>query len=548
MAGLGGTTEQLASIWRSIGLNQKLSILLVGVGSAVALLTLGFWGGRPSYAPLCTRLAAKDTAAVLGELDGLGVAYRLQDGGSTVLVPAGEMGRCQGVLHRKGLGVGQRPGGSGYELFDEGLPIGASSFIQQTTRLRALQGELERSIGEMRPIEWARVHITKPEPSVFVGQDRAARAAVLVSLRPGAVLGRSQVNTIVAFVAGGVDGLETKNVTVTDQNSTLYTRYPDGEGPASPTAHLEAQQQVEQHLTSKVSEMLTRFYGPTGHSVEVAAEVDIRDEEVESRKPDIEGRAPRKEETKTSETTDGSAAPGGRVGVTANTGPGAGRGTAAEAGKSSKDTTETTEFEVGYTRTTTVDKSVTIRRLSVAVSVDGLYEEQAGADGKTTRTFKPREAAELDKIKSLVEKAVGYDSERGDDVEVTCVQFHKSEPLVSPEAAASRRRWDLMLTVAKHLSTAVVVLAFLLVVRSMRRRAAAAAERAAEAARQAAEAARQTESQQARAAPGQPTPSPQARPPLFEQTRATMEGDPAAAADLLKRLYKGATAPVSSET
>jgi len=524
MASPGNPAQQLAGIWRQLGLNQKVSIVLVGVGSAAALLAMVYWGGRPSYGLLYSGLSRKDAAAVIAQLDGDGIPYRLQDNGTTILVPTDRVQQARAALLQQGIPAGSE----GFEILDK-QTIGLTDFAERKTYLRALQGELARTISQMDLIEGARVHITLPEPSVFVEQDRPATASVLLQVRRGAKLSPSQVAAIASFVAGSVEGLEPQSVTITDQFLNRLTRPSAEEGPGVASAHLEAQREVETYLRKKVQDMLDAFLGEGRSAVSVAADIALKHQQVHSIKFQEEGRVAKREKTMTSKSEGAGASAGGPAGAAANL-PGGATATTTTPPLANSESTEEFEYEVPREETTSIDQGVTIKRLTVSVLVAGNYKVEKDAEGKETKTFVPLPEAEMQKLTEAVKQAVGYDESRKDSVSVECVEFKERQPVLPPEVLAGDQRWGLILKVAKHASTVVVLGAFLLVVRSMLKKARAAREaREAELA-----AAREAQARQAAAA-AQRT----GQVSLRERVGAAVAANPDAAADLLKAWYKG---------
>ncbi|MFP4055849.1 MAG: flagellar basal-body MS-ring/collar protein FliF [Candidatus Brocadiia bacterium] len=524
MASLANAPRQLAGIWSQLGINQKVSILLVGLGSAAALVALVSWGGRQSYGLLYSGLSRKDAASVVSQLEAEGMSYRLEEGGTTVLVPSDRVQATRGKL----LSEGVPSGGDGFEILDKGS-LGLTEFAERKKYLRAVQGELARTIGCVEPVEWARVHLTTPEPSVFLDQEQPATASVLLKLRHGGQLDPGQVAAIAAFVARSTEGLKPENVTITDQYLNPLSRQAGDRGLGSASAHLIAQREIEKHFTRKVQDMLDASLGPGRSSVSVCADVTLKQEETRDLQFDEEGRVAKRESSTTSKTTGGSEGADGPAGSASNL-PGRGGATRASGEpRNSTESSEEMEYEVPRTEVVRVDNSVTLDRLTVSVLVAGTYTTEEGEDGEQARTFQPLPQEEMTKLTEAVKQAVGYDESRNDIVNVDCVEFSQPTPAVTDEEVASERQRGFILRVARHGSTAVVIVAFLLVVRSMRRRARAAREAAEAQAREA-----QAAEQQRRAAQGAP---------LHERVASAVHSDPDAASELLKAWYKGAEAP-----
>jgi len=530
MAGSGGPAQQVAAIWRQVGINQKISILLVGAGSAAAVLAMVFWGGRPSYGLLYSGLSRKDASAVVTQLEADSIPYRLDDNGATVLVPADQVQKARAALMQQGIPTG----GDGFEILDK-RTLGMTDFGERKTYLRALQGELARTISQIDSIEAARVHVSSPEPSVFLEQEQPATASVLLHLRNGATLSAAQAGAIGAFVAGSVEGLEPGQVTITDQFLNPLSRRATGAGPGAASAHLEAQREIERHLTTKVQNMLEAFLGPGRSTVSVSADIALKREEHHSVEYTEEGRVARTEKTTTSKTDGG----GGPAGGTPGAGPTGGRGAGASGTTGgTSDSTEEIEYEVPRTEIVKVDNGVTIKRLTVSVLVAGRHTVTKDAEGKETRTFEALPQAELTKLEEAVSQAVGADTTRTDTVKVECVEFNEPEPAISEDEMASDRRWEMMLRLGRQASTVVVVLAFLVVVRSMLRRARSAREAAEAAAAEALEAAETEAREAAIQAAASTAATPSADLPLRTRIAAAVASNPDSAAELLKSWYK----------
>lgn len=525
MAGLSNAPEQFVRIWRQVDVNHRIAIVLAGLGSVAAVVGLVVWSGRPSYGLLFGDLSRKDAGAIVAQLDSEGIAHKLGDGGTAVLVEADKVQTTRAKLMSQGL----PSGGDGFEILDKGS-LGMTHFAERKTYLRAVQGELARTLEAVDAIEWARVHISAPEPSVFLDREQPASASVLLKTRGGAALEGGQIASITSFVARAVEGLEPKNVTLTDQFLNPLSKAVHGDGPGAATAHLQAQRDIEQHLANKVRSLLDATLGPGKSSVSVRAEIELKQEELRSTEYDNEGRVAKTEKTMTKKRSGGtSGSGGGPVGAEA-----ALRNSAAGSGGAGSGTDSTTEetfdYEVPVKELRTVNHGVDVKRLSVGVLVAGTYKEEQGEDGKASRTFVPLPEAEITKLTEVVKSAVGFSEARKDSVTVDCRPFNTPEPAVSPAELASARHWALLERVGKHAAAAVVVLAWLLVMRSMAKKARAAKEAAAAEAKVAAQAA------------AAPAASGGGASPLRERVAAAIHGDPERASTVLKTWHTSAKA------
>jgi len=517
-----GIIQQFAAIWRQIGINQRLSIVLVGLGSIAAVAGMVYWGGRPNFGLLYSGLSRKDAAAVVAQLETEAIPYRLEDNGTTVLVSTEQIQKARGKLLTQGIPAG----GDGFEILDKHV-LGTTDFSERKTFLRAVQGELARTIGCIEGIEWARVHISAPEPSVFLEKDRPTTASVLVKTRGSARLNPTQVASIASLVARSVEGLEPKNVTITDQFLNPLSKGVSDDGPAAPTAHLDAQREVEHNIARKVQDLLDTSLGQGRSAVSVSADIALKAEEHRIKQFEKEGRVAKREKTTNSKTTGGEGGSGGPAGAASNLPGGAQPSPATASARTSTDTNEEIDYEVPVKEIIKHDRGVTVKRITVSVLVAGTHSVERDKDGKETgKKFQPVPEASLAKLTDAVKQAAGYDTQRGDQVKVDCVEFNEPEPAVSAAEVAKERQWDFILRAAKHGSTVVIVLGFLITMRFMLRRARAAREAAARQVRPVGGGG---------AAAAAPTAG---NLPLPERVAAAVKGNPDGASELLKSWYK----------
>jgi len=378
---------------------RRAALVAAGVGSLVLVLGLAWWVQRPLYRPLFTNLAPEDARAIGDALRAEQVDYRLDDGGRAVLVPADRLYELRLALASRGL---PQAGGVGFELFDR-QTFGQSEFVQRLNWQRALQGELGRTIAELGGVESARVHLAIPERSLFVSQDRAPSASVVVKLAAGRALARAQVDGIVHLVASSVEGLAPDGVTIVDEGGRLLTAGRRDETTAASDGALDRQRGLESAAEARIESMLGAVVGPGKVVARVAATLDL-------------ARTERTEETFDPDKTVLRETHTSREGGPSGRGA-AGRGDAGGApGTERRDETQT--YEISKTVSRTVAPLGAVKQLSVAVLIDGTYRDENG-----TRTFVPRSDTELEKLRALVATAVGFDEARGDRIEITSAPF-----------------------------------------------------------------------------------------------------------------------------
>lgn len=410
--------------------------LLVG-GTLAALVSLVLWTGRPDFRPLYTGLSPEDAAAVVEKLRADGVPYRIGEDGS-IRVPADRVFELTMTLAGQGLPSG---GGVGFEIFDNAR-LGMTEFEQNVHYQRALQGELARTIGRFEEVESCRVHLAMAARSLFVEQERPATASVVVRTSPGKSLSRRQVQGIVHLLSTSVQGLAPEGVAVVDTDGTLLSGPESGSGGDGGGERLAVQNRIERSMELRLRTLLDEVLGPDRSIVRVSCELDYTRQETTEERFDPE-TVPRSRQVSRTGGTGPAGIPAGVPGVLSNmteaqTDPAADRGPSAFTREE-----ETVNYEVGRLTRHTVSPVGRIRRLSVAVAVDGTYApptpEGSAAEADPDAppppsVYMPRTEAELATLARLVERAVNFDPERGDRVEVVNLPFESMKPAIADAA------------------------------------------------------------------------------------------------------------------
>ena len=430
---MGSAFKQIAAIWSRLGINQKVTMLGLGAGVLAGLAVLVWLARRPSYELLYSDLEEKDMAQVVGFLKDSKVPYQISLGGKAILVPEGQKYDLRLGLANKGLMAG---GHVGLELW-ESPGWSTSPLAEQMMKRRAMQGELARTIMHIQQVAWADVQVAESEPSLFAEDHRATTAAITLKLRPGCSLNGVQVSGIARLVAGSVEGLEPKNVTIIDEEGNLLSS-PHDDTSATEASDVHAfRRACEEQLAAKAQVMLDRALGPGKSVVKVSAILDM-DRSTETRESvEAESRVALTEKT-TSKTSTTPAETAG-----------------AAAGSQSEETNESA-YEVPKTVRTTQTAPGTIHHLDVAVILDPTYEDKDGKEATLTQ----QEVADLG---LLVKKAVGLEETgtRKDTLQMTAMAFHK-EPKAGAVAAAPQddNKRQAMLQIAKNASAVFVVVIF----------------------------------------------------------------------------------------
>lgn len=389
-------------------------ILLAGVGvllaaSVAAALVLG---AGDDYQYAFTNLGADDGAEAAAQLTAAGIPYRLEAGGNALAVPADKVYEARLLLASAGL---PKAGGVGFELFDRG-DIGVSEFTQRVNLRRAIEGELARTIGSLAEVRSARVHVTLAEKGLYRDEDRPASASVVLNLRPGRSLGDRELAGVRHLVASAVPGLASGGVSIVDGSGTVLSAEDDW-GSTLGTQ----QRQIEADLERRIVSILEPAVGSGAVVARVTASIDASEVSTSKEVFDPDGAVVKNERKVSQAQQRGATAARGVAGAAGNQ-PGAGAGAGNSTTGQSNVEDETRAFEVSRTVTKSVSRAPRIERISVAILLDGV-------DGK------PRADDEVARLGALAQRAVGLDPKRGDQLEITSVNFARSGDEAAPEEA-----------------------------------------------------------------------------------------------------------------
>ena len=459
---------QIGNIWNGISLSHKFIMIMMTMGFIGGIIGVTQWARKPDFALLYGELGPKESGEIVDLLKEENVSFQIRGNGSAIAVPSEKVHEMRLKLAGKGLPREE----SGYELLDK-VGFGTSDFVQRVNYRRAVQGELAKTIRHLDYVEWAQVHLALPEGSLFVEDEKSATASVILKLksRSAGVLRPEQVASIVHLVSAGVEGLKPENVTITDTRGNLLSKK---ELPSSMIGasndQLEMKKKIEDYFVAKAQDLLEKIVGGGKSVVRVSADLDFKHVDEKLVEFDPERRVP-KVQTVTTRVSGGAPFSGGGVpGMQANLMSQS--GIIQSVGSSENEETAQTQYELSKTERIIADHGASLKRLSVAVLVDGMYEDQKADDGKIQKVYTPRNKDDMVRIAALVKQAIGIDesSNRNDSFEIQNVQFY--EPSFEQEDASLKKEQqkEFMLKMAKNGSLAITVLVFLLfVMRSMKK-------------------------------------------------------------------------------
>ncbi len=381
---------------------RRVMIGAVGLGTALLIMAVSRIATAPNWVPAMTNVPLQSASGLADKLDQAGIKYKLDAGGSSILVAEGDVAKARVALAKDGLPNGARPG---LELFDRPT-WGWNDFTQRVNYRRALEGELERTISGMRGIERAEVHLALSEQSAFRRADeRPTTASVLLALKQGGEPNAEVVQGIAHLVSASVDGLAPENVSIHDETGRQWSEPNDGSSAAGLSGHeLRVQEDVEKYLQHKAEDLISQLVGPNNARVRVSANInfDKIERTTQAIDPDKQALA---SEQKTEIT------------------PGQQGGAAQTNIANSYENTKSTEVFSGAIGN--------VKRVTVAVLVNDKRLPPSSATDTVPR-YQPRTAEELARIEMLVRSALGVDSTRGDAVSVVSLPFDQPKVTIAP--------------------------------------------------------------------------------------------------------------------
>jgi flagellar M-ring protein FliF len=396
---------------------RLLAILGVSAGVAAALVALVLNAGAEPKALLYSNLDLKEAGSITQALDQANIKYEAKGDGSTIMVPRDKVASTRLMLSGKGLPTS---GSVGYEIFDAAPALGQTDFVQNLNRQRALEGELARTIRSLQGVTSARVHLVLPRRQLFDDEAEQPSASVVIgSVREP---GSGEVLAIRNLVAGAVPDLKAQRVTIVDDKGKMLASG-DGENAMADGMADEQRNTTQERVRKTVKDLVEGVVGQGKARVQVTADLDRARVTTQEETYDPDGQVVRSTQT-SEQKTDENKPDGSTVTATQNI-PGAVPNTGGSNASSSGQTSETTNYEISKKTRTEVTEPGAVKRMSVAVAVDGV----SVTDKKGKVTYTPRSAEEMKRIEDLVRSAVGYNQQRGDQVTVVNVRFSHDEDL-----------------------------------------------------------------------------------------------------------------------
>ena len=451
------------TFWTSLKLWQRASIFFAIFFVIIGLAALIFMSGGTTYEPLYAGLEVNDQAAIVDYLKENNIPYRLDPNANAILMPGGAIYETRLALAQMGLPKG---GTTGFEIFDENN-MGMSEFQQRVAYMRAIEGELARTIAQMQQVENARVSVVIPEQRLFLEQQKPSTASVLLRLRQGATIGPNQVKSIIHLVAHSVDGLEPDAVTVVDTtgrvlsdmvSDSMIIYNPDGTN-AITSVQRELERQHERELENKVRMMLEQVFGPGTAVVRVRIDLDF-DKRTSSYveytpNPETGTGVPRSSERQEESYTGQGNPVNGNPGTTTNI-PGYAVNSSQVESEYNR-SNNTTNYEITTRKGDQVVTPGGVRRLSASVLIDDKYNELTDE--------------RLEAIQEVIASSIGYNKDRGDSLVVRAMRFSTAFADAMAEQLRQDRMWRIIYgSLAAFFVLLIVLIALYIWIRMKRAR------------------------------------------------------------------------------
>lgn len=415
--------DSIRGFWGRLNTIQRVAVAGGAVAVVACVIGLSLWAGRVEYKVLYSNLGPEDASSVIKALQADKITYQLADNGATILVPQEVVYDQRIKIAGEGGLVGQ---GIGFEIFDK-VKVGQTDFVQKINYTRALQGELSRTISEFPSVESARVHLVIPHRSLFVEERQDPSASVVLKLnKPNTKPDQKEITAILNMMVMAVEGLDKNHVSITDNGGKVLYEPDEDTLAGISTTQMEHRLTVQRNLERRIEELLQPIFGPGRVIAKVNADMDFSQKTIRREIYDPEKTVVRSEQ-RSEESQQGQAnleagAPDANFRGDGITGSVSNQNGTRE--------TRTTNYEINKEEQQIIANVGDLRRLTVAVIIDGSYEKTDGV-----WNFVPRKPEELDRVRQLVSNAVGLNTTRGDSLEVSSAPFNDSEPPHEPNFA-----------------------------------------------------------------------------------------------------------------
>jgi flagellar M-ring protein FliF len=431
--------DTFKNIARTVGrMTASQVMMLFGIiaGSIIGIVVIVGWVSQANYSRLYSDVDEAEAGEIINYLTDKQIPYHLTDNGRAIEIPSSDVYKTRISLAAEGI---PKSGNIGYSIFDQNN-LGMTDFLQNLNFRRALEGELTKTITELSEVQAARVHIVMPKDRLFKEDKKEATASVVLKLAGNASLTKRQIQGIAYLVAASVEGLKPSNIAILDYDGNLLSSGQADDPIAGLSgSQMEVRKNVEQYLEDKAQSLLDGVLGEGKSAVRVTAELDFQQLERTSELYDPNSATIRSEErTKANNTNSDKAAETSESQAQENT------------------ETTVTNYEINKTVEHMINAVGGIQRLSVAVMVDGTYNQVENAEGKTESIYQPRPQEELDRLASIVRTTIGINAERNDQIEIVNMPFDRNDLVADRDALDTMYQREFYVDISKKVLLVVL--------------------------------------------------------------------------------------------
>jgi flagellar M-ring protein FliF len=446
-----GLFEKINTLWSKVGLVQKALLTAVIIACAITGVLLTKWASRPDMRLLFGNLDLKTSAEICDKISELDVPYEIRGGGKSIFVPAEKVHAMRASLARDGLIPSS--GDPGYEVFDN-QGVGVSPFLQKMNYNRAIQGELARTIQVFEGVEFARVHIVRPEQTMFTSEGQSASGSVMLQLKPGFRLSSTTVAAISSLVAGAIEGLNPESVTITDSNGNMLTgKYAGDSVISSANSYNDYEKNVESDMSRRLTEALETVLGPNRVAVIAKARIDMTKETVV--KTTYEKGIAMEETIEESKTVQNPVVDD--------------EGKEKTAGSQESTGTTTSMYKIPETTTTSSTVPGKVLGWSVSVMVDLAKDQPVmNAEEGDEQQAAATEAGlimEVEDVKAIIRTAIGPDLLKEEDLTVKHLTFNRPQTTILNEEPTALEKMGPILEITRQGSMGLLAVCALLVLK-----------------------------------------------------------------------------------
>ncbi|NNE24986.1 MAG: flagellar M-ring protein FliF [Rhizobiales bacterium] len=427
MPGREQFTRVLSSL-ASLGPRRLMLLCMIGITVFTAVGLSGMYLSQPQKEALYAGLETQDVTRIGAALNAAGIEYDISPDGKAVLVNVGQTARARMLLAEKGL---PRSASAGYELFDDLGSLGLTSFMQEITKVRALEGEIGRTIQLMEGVKAARVHLVMPDPGSFRSNRQSPSASVVIRTATGDTFGSARA--IRHLVAAAIPGLRLDRVTVLNTEGTLLASGDDAIAGA-PRKMVDLEGTIGKEIQEKVRRTLAPFLGVDNFQISVSAQLNVDKKQIKEVMFDPDSRVERSVRVvkEAGETKNKS----GQSGISVEQELPETDSESSDGGESSETRErreELTNYEVNSKTVSTETNGYVVEKLAIALVVNNKRIESLLGKNATADQVK----AQMEEIRLLVASAAGFNETRGDSMKVTAVDFFETSSILAPVAGPS---------------------------------------------------------------------------------------------------------------